>query len=107
MCPAGVGRVLHFEGDVAHREGQAGRRLTVVVGDDLSGGQHKVVTDRRVGVGMIVGGQAVFGDERVEVGHTGTAHHLGIAVVLQGNDNDVSKLGKRLSASLHYTNEQA
>src|SRR5437016_1788025 len=103
----GLARVLHLERDVIHRQGQAGRRLTVVIGDDLSGGQHKVVANRRVRVGVIVGGQAVFGDERIEVGHTGTAYHLGIAVVLQGNDNDVSELGECLCPSLHYTNEQA
>ena len=102
----GLARDLDLARDVVDRDREAGRSLTVVVGEDLSGGQHKVVADRGMRIGEVLGGQAVLGDKRIEVGHAGTAHHRGIGVVLQRDDHDVSERRQSLPPSLRQTKQQ-
>ena len=71
----GLARDLDLARDVVDRDREAGRSLTVVVGEDLSRGQHKVVADRGMRIGEVLGRQAVLRDERIQVGHAGTAYH--------------------------------
>ena len=54
----------------------------VAHGFNLPVGQHEIVADGRVNVGVVLRGQAVFRSQTVQVRHGGIANHLRIAVVL-------------------------
>ena len=59
----GLARELELVGDVVLHDGETRRRLTVVVGQDLSGGPREVIADRGMCVGIVIGRQTVLGDE--------------------------------------------
>ena len=56
----GFARSHQFAHHVVRGDGQAGRGFTVVVGEDLAGGEHEVVADGWVSIGVIPRRQSVL-----------------------------------------------
>jgi hypothetical protein len=66
----------------------------VVGGEDLAGGEHEVVADGGVRVGVVVRGERALGDEGVEIGPDGSgADDSGVALVLFHDKDDVVACG--------------
>ena len=74
----GLARGEEIANDVVHTDWT---REGIIVGDDLTRGQHEVVADRRVSVGEILSGQAILRCQAVQIRYGGTPNHFGIAVV--------------------------
>src|SRR5512142_3240899 len=64
----------------------------IVSCDQLAGGQHEVVADGGMGVGIVISGQAVLAGQTVEVGHGRGANHGGVAVVFLNQQKYVANL---------------
>src|SRR6266567_2390511 len=62
---------------------------TVVVGDGLAGGEHEVIADRRMSVGVVLRGQTILGGQAIQVWHRRASDDTGVAVVLLENDKHV------------------
>src|SRR5438270_9818947 len=73
----------------SYRAGKA-----VVVGDDLSGGHHEVVANRRMRVGVILSRQAVLARETVQVWHRTIANNTRVIRVLFHYNENVAECGK-------------
>src|SRR5258706_10267830 len=56
----GLPRSHQFAHYVVRRNREARWRITVVVGQHLAGGEHQVVANRWVGIGVILRGQSVL-----------------------------------------------
>src|SRR5712692_515514 len=81
------------------------RDIAVVVSDNLSGGEHEIVADRRMGVGVILRGEPVLRRQTVEVGHGRTADHARIVGILFHHNKDVPSL-RHLSLAGAYESTQ-
>src|SRR2546425_3258633 len=65
----------------------------VVVGDDLTGGEHEVVADGRVRVRVVALGVGVSGRQAVQIGHVASvADDLRKAVIFLQRDENVPNL---------------
>ncbi len=56
----GFARSQQFPYHVVRGDGECGGGIAVVVGEDLAGGEHQVVTNGRVGIRVILRGQSVL-----------------------------------------------
>ena len=72
ICLERLSRSKQVAYDIILRERAA---ETVVIGDDLTGGEHEVIADRRVGIRIILGRQTIFFGQTVEVRHGRIANH--------------------------------
>ena len=90
----GLPRLLDLVGNIVlgGRKAEAGGRLAVVVGNDLACRQHEIVADRGVGVGVVVGGQAVGVGQRVQIRHPTDA--AAVVGVLADHDHHVPEGGQ-------------
>ncbi len=79
--------------DVVPRHGP---REIVVVGDRVADGEHEVVSDGRVGVGVVLRGETIPLREAVQVRHRRAADHVRVVVVLFHHDEDVVKARRRV-----------
>jgi len=63
---------------------------TVIKRQGLAGGQHEIVVDRGMSIGIVVGGQGAQADQVIQMGPcAGVAYHAGIGLVLFHDHDDV------------------
>lgn len=58
----------------------------------MAGGEHEIVADGRMDIGVIVRGQRILLGQTVEVWHGRAADHAGVAVVFLDQKEDMPNL---------------
>ena len=70
-------------------------RKRIIAGDQLPSRKHEVVSDGGMGVGEVLGGQAVLRGQTVQIWHGRIPDHFGIAVIFLEYHNHMAKLRDR------------
>ena len=70
-------------------------RKRIIVSNELPSRKHEVVSDGGMGIGEVLGGQAILRGQTVQIWHGRIPDHFGIAVIFLEYHNHMAKLRER------------